>query len=70
MALLRLSNGADVLVKLEVADAIAAISIASGDVDFVELPGEEGPIHLRPSSVIAVLESTDHKTTGFRVVRD
>ncbi len=67
MAIIRLINGGDVLVKLDVPDAISAITIAAGSNDFVELPGEEGPIHVRPSSVIAVLESQERHSTGFRV---
>ena len=64
--LLRLMNGTDVLIKLEVAETIAALAISKESLDFVELPGEDGPVHVRPSSVIAVLESTNHRTTGFR----
>ena len=66
MAILRLSNGGDVAVDLGVEDTIAAVSIGSGASEFIELPGKEGPVHVRPGSVIAVLESVDHKTTGFR----
>jgi hypothetical protein len=63
-AILRLANGADVTVKLSVSETIAALA-AGGD--FVELPGEEGPVHVRPSGVLAVLEHADRKSTGFRV---
>ncbi len=66
MAVIRLSNGSDLAVKLSVADTIAAIQITSGTPDFVELPGEEGPIHLRPAGVIAVIEDTRRGTAGFR----
>jgi hypothetical protein len=66
MAVLRLSNGGDVTVELDVEEALAAINITKG-ADFVELPGKEGPIHIRPASVIAVLDSIEQKTTGFRV---
>ena len=66
MAVLRLTNGSDVTVDLEVEETLAAINITKGASDFVELPGQDGPIHIRPSSVIAVLESVDRKTTGFR----
>ncbi len=67
MAVLRLTNGGDVTVELDLDETLAAINIGKGATDFVELPGVEGPIHVRPSSVIAVLESVDHKTTGFRM---
>jgi hypothetical protein len=66
MAVIRLSNGSDIAVKLTVAEAIAALQITSGTPDFVELPGEEGPIHLRPAGVIAVIEDTRRGTAGFR----
>ena len=66
MAVIRLSNGSDIAVKLTVAETIAAIQITDGAPDFVELPGEDGPIHLRPSGVIAVIEDTRRGTAGFR----
>jgi len=65
MAILRMSNGADVSVKLSVPEAIDAIRIAD-EIEFVELPGEDGPIHLRPQSVIAVIEDARKSTAGFR----
>ena len=68
VAILRLTNGGDVLVKLSVPDAISAIHVGSGATDFVEMPTEDGPIHVRPGSVIAVLESFENKRSGFRVV--
>ncbi len=68
MAILRLTNGNDVSVKLDVADTIAALEVVAGRDGFVELPTDDGPIHLRPSSIIAVLEDFSQKRTGFRVV--
>jgi hypothetical protein len=68
MALLRLTNGADILVKMSIEDAMAAVTLASGGADFVELPGDEGPIHIRPSHIIAIVDSADQKTAGFRIV--
>ncbi|MGH7723264.1 MAG: hypothetical protein ACRENL_10635 [Candidatus Dormibacteria bacterium] len=66
MAVIRLANGSDLAVKLSVAETIAAIQITGGTPDFVELPGEEGPIHLRPAGVIAVIEDARRGTAGFR----
>ncbi len=66
MAVIRLSSGSDIAVKLSVAETIAAIQLTDETPDFVELPGEEGPIHLRPASVIAVIEDTRRGTAGFR----
>jgi hypothetical protein len=66
MAVIRLANGSDLVVKLTVAETIAAIQISDGNPAFVELPGEEGPIHLRPAGVIAVIEDTRRGTAGFR----
>ena len=66
MAVIRLANGSDIAVKLSVAETLAAIQIGNGEADFVELPGEEGPIHLRPSGVIAVIEDARRGTAGFR----
>ena len=65
MAILRLSNGSDVLVKLGVSEAIAALKIEAGSDGFVELPAEGGPIHVRPQGVIAVVEDSEKTMTGF-----
>jgi hypothetical protein len=66
MAILRLANGNDVVVKLSVSDAIAAISVVSGTDGFVELPTADGPIHVRPASIIAVLEDGQERKAGFQ----
>jgi hypothetical protein len=66
MAILRLVNGNDVVVKLSVQDAIAAVSVMAGTDGFVELPTVDGPIHVRPQSIVAVLEDEQAKRTGFR----
>jgi len=62
MAVLRLSNGDDLVVKLTVAEAAAKLQ---GD-DFVEIDAEEGPVRVRPSGVIAIIDSSERKSTGFR----
>lgn len=66
MAILRLVNGNDVLVKLSVPDAIAAVSVMAGSDGFVELPTTDGPVHVRPSSIIAVLEDGQERKAGFK----
>jgi len=65
MATIRLANGSDLSVKLSVADVTQALS---GDRSpaFVELPGEDGPVLVRPSGVIAVIEDARRGTAGFR----
>ena len=68
MSILRLTNGNDVIVKLDVPDTIAAVQVVSGTDGFVELPTDDGPIHVRPASIIAVLEDASSKKAGFRVV--
>jgi len=68
MAILRLTNGNDVDVKLSVEDLIAAVQVVSGTDGFVELPTVDGPIHIRPASIIAVLEDSRGKSAGFRVL--
>jgi len=65
MTLLRLTNGADVPIKLSVEDAMAALTLSQAS-DFVELPGEDGPIHIRPSHVIAIVDNAQTRTAGFR----
>jgi hypothetical protein len=64
MAILRLVNGGDVTVKLSVEETLAALAAGS---EFVELPGDEGPVHVRPSGVVAVLDHTQRQSSGFRV---
>jgi len=66
MAILRLVNGNDVTVKLSVQDTMAAVSVIAGTEGFVELPTEHGPIHVRPGSIVAVLEGDKERTAGFR----
>lgn len=67
MAVLRLANGSDVGVKLTVEETLAALSLSGKSLEFVELPGDEGPIHVRPAGVIAVIEDSRRGTAGFRV---
>jgi hypothetical protein len=64
MSILRLVNGGDVTVKLSVEETLAALAAGS---KFVELPGDEGPVHVRPSGVVAVLDHTQRQSSGFRV---
>ncbi|MBV8196290.1 MAG: hypothetical protein JOY80_12285 [Candidatus Dormibacteraeota bacterium] len=64
MAIVRLSNGSDVDVKLSLEEAKAALGTGS---DFVELPGDDGPVLVRPTAVIAIIEDTRRGTTGFRI---
>jgi hypothetical protein len=59
-------NGGDVSVKLGISEATERLLEAGPD-GFVELPGEDGPIHVRPSAVIAIIEDARKKTAGFRV---
>ncbi len=65
MALLRLVNGSDILVKGSLQEVFAQIRNASGD-GFVEFSGEEGALLVRPSTVVAMFDSSDRRTTGFR----
>ena len=65
MAIIRLVNGGDITVKLGVAETLAKLG-AAGDA-FVELPGDEGPVHVRASGVVAVLDHTQRQSSGFRV---
>ena len=67
MAVLRLANGSDITVKLTLAETISALKLGEGAEEFVELPGEDGPMHVRPQGVLAVIEDTRRGTAGFRV---
>jgi hypothetical protein len=64
MAIVRLTNGGDLGVKLSLEEAKAALTAGS---DFVELPGEDGPLLVRPAAVIAIIEDAKRGTAGFRV---
>jgi len=68
MSILRLTNGNDVDVKLSVEDTIAAVEVVAGTDGFVELPTDDGPIHIRPAAIIAVLEDGNRKRAGFQVL--
>ena len=64
MAIIRLANGGDLGLKLSVEEAKAALA---ADADFVELPGEDGPVLVRPAAVIAIIEDAKRGTAGFRI---
>jgi hypothetical protein len=70
MAILRLLNGNDVPIKLSVADTIATVQVMAGNDGFVELPTDDGPIHVRPATIVAVLEDANHKSAGFRLASE
>jgi len=67
MTIIRLVNGADAAVKFSVEETLAALAAAPGEAGFVELPGEDGPVHLRPSAVVAVFSDSHRGAAGFRV---
>ena len=66
MAVVRLANGADVSVKLSVEEVKAAVG-GGGAPAFVELPGEDGPVLVRPAAVIAIIEDARRGAAGFRI---
>jgi hypothetical protein len=68
MAVLRLASGNDVVIKLSSQEVLAALQSASGE--FVELPGEDAPLLVRPSSVMAIIEDSRRGTTGFRLAAE
>jgi hypothetical protein len=65
VAVLRLASGNDVVVKLSSQEVVAAL--ANAKQDFVELPGEDVPVLVRPASVMAIIEDSRRGTTGFRL---
>jgi len=67
MTIIRLVNGSDAAVKLSVEETLEALRVKPGEAGFIELPGEEGPIHLRPSGVIAVFADARRSSAGFRM---
>lgn len=64
MATIRLANGGDLTIKLSFDEVKQQLSSSP---DFVELPGEDGPVLVRPSAVIAIIEDSKRGTAGFRV---
>jgi len=58
MTIIRLVNGSDAAVRLSVAETLAALQAK---------PGEDGPIYLRPSGVIAVFADARRSNAGFRM---
>jgi hypothetical protein len=67
MTIIRLVNGSDAAVKLSVEETLSALAAPPGPSGFVELPGENGPMHLRPDRVIAVFGDSRRSSAGFRV---
>ena len=67
MTIIRLVNGSDVAVRLTLDETLAALRAEPGESGFVELPGEDGPIHLRPSGVVAVFSDSRRGGAGFRM---
>lgn len=64
MAIIRMANGGDLGVKLSLEET--KTELARGG-DFVELPGEDGPVLVRPAAVIAIIEDAKRGTAGFRI---
>lgn len=64
MTVIRLVNGSDISVKFGLDEVTKALSKGN---DFIELPGEDGPVLVRPSAVIAIVEDAKRSTAGFRV---
>ena len=64
MATIRLANGGDLTIKLTIDEVKKQLGSSP---DFVELPGEDGPVLVRPASVIAIIEDSKRGTAGFRV---
>lgn len=67
MTILRLSNGSDMIAKLPLDEVLAALNAASKLDDFVQFEGEDGPFHVRPSGVIALVKYDRRGTAGFRL---
>ncbi|MGD1053221.1 MAG: hypothetical protein ABR950_05260 [Candidatus Dormibacteria bacterium] len=67
MTIIRLVNGSDAAVRLSVEETLAALQAKPGAAGFVELPGDDGPIHLRPSGVIALFSDAHKGSAGFRM---
>lgn len=67
MAIVRLANGADVSVKLSTEEVQTALARTVEGDGFVELPGEDGPVLVRPQAVIAIIEDTKRGSAGFRI---
>jgi hypothetical protein len=64
MTILRLINGSDIPVKPSI-DEVLALLAKDG---FVELEGDEGPVHVRGDKVIAVLgDARKGSGAGFRI---
>jgi hypothetical protein len=67
MTVLRLKNGSDTVIKLSVEETLRALEGKVGPSGFVDLPGEEGAIYVRPDSVIALFADSRRNHAGFRI---
>jgi len=66
MTILRVSNGSDIGVTPALEEVLEILRAADDD-GFVEFDGDDGVIHLRASSVIAVMGDRKKGTAGFRI---
>ena len=68
MTIIRLVNGSDAAVRLTLEETTEALQAEPGNAGFVELPGDDGPILVRPSGVVAIFaDSRRGSGAGFRV---
>ena len=67
MTRVRLSNGPDAVVTLSVEETMKALERPVDKAGFVELPGEDGSIRIRPAAVIALFLDAHRGSAGFRV---
>jgi len=67
MTIIRLVNGSDAAVKLSVEETLAALTAKPGPSGFVELPGDDGTVFVRPNGVVAIFADARRGSAGFRV---
>lgn len=66
MAVLRMSNGSDITVTLEIGEVLEALKSGVAT-EFVEMASNDGPVHVRRDGVLAVLNDPDKRgRAGFR----
>ncbi len=67
MSIIRLTSGADVPIKYSVNEALEILSVLTQPTGFIELPGMDGSLFVRPTEVIAIFPETLKRGAGFHL---
>ncbi len=67
MSIIRLTSGADVPIRYSVNEALEILSALTQPTGFIELPGMDGSLFVRPAEVIAIFPEPLKRGAGFHL---